>query len=108
MKLVDIDEVIKQLPSQGIHNGERYNQGFDAGIKLATIIFKNQPAIDYEPTKVGHWIFGGGSFYDHYCRCSVCDGVSEKSTPFCPWCGADLKKKTKLTTNRIIDSACKR
>lgn len=53
---------------------------------------EQQPAEQaVQPARQGHWIFGGGSFYDHYCRCSVCDDISEKSTPFCPWCGAEMR-----------------
>lgn len=49
------------------------------------------PAADVKPVVHGRWIYDTTT--DEF-ACSVCDGLMVRNVfNFCPWCGAELRKK---------------
>lgn len=94
MRMIDADELIKQMEKDGEHIE-------DAICKLMHYAFirdiKSQPTID--PVKHGHWI--GISDSEATPRCSNCGrirfgsslGYAMKFVPFCEKCGAKMDEK---------------
>lgn len=55
---------------------------------ISTHLIFNAPTLDVKPVIKGKW-FDQGSMS---CRCSKCGCKNIKESPYCPWCGADMRE----------------
>ena len=60
--------------------------------------------VDAEPVKHGRWLkdphpqFGCQTHIYMMWKCSVCNHSVEGDTPYCPWCGARMRRRCKNET----------
>lgn len=88
MRLIDADALL-----QKINNIECVDKHDDIVIKqfVGTII-RNEPTIEAVPAIIGEWKpYNISNLFSH--SCSVCNCDVNKKTPYCPWCGAYMKKE---------------
>lgn len=63
-------------------------------VPLIKSIIDQQPIVDVQKVKHGHWTFRyEGTYKRSKCYCSVCgksNGIAGRNQmrPYCPWCGA--------------------
>lgn len=68
--------------------------------------FAEQPAVEAEPVRHGHWIRlePYGAHHTHRRKCSKCGGIkAQEATRFCPNCGAKMELRT--PTEVALDEA---
>lgn len=82
MVLRRIDAVIKGTPDR--------SRDFHAGLTTATNSVLNVPALDLAPVRRARWEWRINS-YDEPWYCTGCHSNNEHDSPYCPWCGAEMK-----------------
>lgn len=88
MRLIDKDA--KTFPTPYRMNDTDYAKGWNAALKSVA----QQPTIEAEPVRRGHWItHNEGNPYEIYGECSVCnfDQSLSKRLKYCPNCGARME-----------------
>lgn len=92
MRLIDADELFKEIATLSVDGSNPMGQGYCAGISDVSNLITNQPTI--EPVKRGEWL--ESECFD-YCFwvCSNCRFPSEalaapRLYKYCPQCGAKM------------------
>ena len=90
MRIIDADALIESI-KHGLWDWETIN-----GIESRTVLeqtiqdIKNEPTIDAEPVRHGHWIYFE---QDNMFGCSKCARwMPRNNYLYCPWCGARMNE----------------
>lgn len=86
-------EELKQSPWYNEKNLGYFSVRKEAVEVVELLCIDEEPTLDVEPVKHGHWEFIGGYGYQY--RCSKCARCAERKTIYCPHCGAKMNKETK-------------
>lgn len=91
-QLIDKEKVINYLTvtskrMQEGHNDEFWS-GVYCGLKDAIFIIENE--VEVVKHKQGYWTMVDKDFELY--ECSVCKNVSFINYPYCPYCGAEMRK----------------
>jgi len=78
--LIDRDEAIKTII---LHNGV-----VDKSVAKRLLILLQMKS--EEPRKKGKWLRSGSAIFPY--ECDQCGDTTERNTPFCPHCGADMRE----------------
>ena len=101
MRLIDADALAKNLMTITVYNSNQYAMGIVKGVDITMEMLLNAPTIDPESLRPqGEWIryHDADLGWDEYgIRCPNCNWKVEDddikfSMPFCPKCGANMKK----------------
>lgn len=92
MRLIDADESLKRINDIFPRRTESdYQKGIAVGMAMAKVAINEQPTIDAEPVRHGHWIERYGVFDGTYYKCSVCNyNCSRTKENYCSDCGAKM------------------
>ena len=79
---------------------EKYNKGYNDGIKSVLACIENQPSADVEPVRHGHWVseYDCGYITPHCSECGETALTKEETSydyvysSYCPRCGAKMGK----------------
>jgi hypothetical protein len=107
MRLIDADEVQKIIDHirgkyvDTYNRRTKVNQFFWDTIRYIEKKVRSLPTIEVKPVVHGEWIFkNDGAYGKRRAYCSACgqrSGIggieSNQRKPFCPNCGADMRKK---------------
>ncbi|MBQ0088699.1 MAG: hypothetical protein KBT27_05155 [Prevotellaceae bacterium] len=101
MRLIDADELFKELSEKGkeFYEYELFDSAY--GISCAKTIVFVSPTIDAKPIRHGRWINVSATKRERIFKCSVCrntldfDGVNagRGDANYCPNCGAKMDEK---------------
>lgn len=87
--LISRSEAIKTIRNHGI-----YGSGYSDSERENDVIdmLESVPTVEAKPVVYGEWQkYTISKLFTHTCNICHCD-VNEK-TPYCPWCGADMRKE---------------
>lgn len=87
-------EELKQSPWYNEKNLGYFSVRKEAVEVVELLCIDEEPTLDVEPVKHGHWEFIGGYGYQY--RCSECATCAERKTTYCPHCGAKMEVEEKM------------
>lgn len=103
LKYIDAGEIFKMLSEEVVFrmqhsDGRDFDVGRTNGIIIARNLTKGMPVADVAPVRRGEW--SEHRRYDltpslNGFQCSACGQVEQRKTPFCPNCGADMRREEK-------------
>jgi hypothetical protein len=98
------DNVLRKFIEGDGHDDDRFTEGYNFAVQEHREEVKKIPAADVQPVKRGRWIgiyeycekngyvpSGMGIYY----WCSECDKAEQKTSNFCPNCGARMDGEIK-------------
>lgn len=91
MRIIDADALKKAVNGRSTH---WLNDWSTLGV-LAVI--DEQPTIDAVPVAHGEWIYTDKGWQIGKYKCSECEDLTNWRSPYCPNCGAKMKRKQEET-----------
>ena len=91
MRLIDADELFKEIATLSVDGSNPMGQGYCAAISDVSNLITNQPT--FEPVKRGKWECDEDDFVPTCSECGkvpLADGFCLCLSPYCPHCGAQM------------------
>ena len=94
MRLIDADSLMKAMYHRafGTDNDTMWQSGCWVQYEAIEQVVNEQPTVNAQPSKLGHWIKDGHHITCDQCGQSMCDKDREGDTipqNFCPNCGSE-------------------